>query len=438
MHCDRRRFLKSSIKAALGGASAFGAFGNLALIESALAATPSTFTDYKALVCVFLNGGNDSFNTVVPTAASANRAAYAAQRGALAINSAALLPLMPRAGGGPSDGGVYGLHPVMPEMQALFNAGNAAIVANVGTLLRPTDQFAYNNRIDLPPQLFSHADQTRYWQTSRPDDNSANGWGGRIADLLYTNNPTALPTAFSIGEEAIFQRAASVDQYVTDVAGVSAIDSSVWQDGAKGVFDSLRQTGMQTNMLQRAYTASLGHTVDTYNALASALIRASQTTMKRQVFYVGFPGYDTHDNQLAQQGGGTNVPVGLLQDMSQSINALYGALVSMGLGNNVTIFTTSDFGRTLSINGDGTDHGWGGHHFVVGGAVLGGRFYGRMPSLAVSNNPDDAGWGQIIPTTSVDQYAATLAAWFGVDASGIDTVFPNLKNFPTASLGFMA
>ncbi len=453
MHCDRRQFLKHSIGAALGGASLCGPLGNLSLISSAAAAGAPSFSDYRALICVFLYGGNDSFNTVVPMdtngQASAAYAAYAAQRGALAIPQNQLIPLMTAQGGGASDGEAYGLHNAMPGVAQLFNAGKAAIVSNVGTLLYPTTKSDLGNLQKLPPQLYAHNDQQKYWQTSRPDDNSAPGWGGRIADLLYAGNPNQqVPFTFSVAEEAILQRGATISQYVTGANGVTQIGFAANPgDPALAVFDNLRAKGTQTHMLQRAYAGAVDHTIQTYNAMAGALAVAPtfsgfpstyngakmQTIarllatsgvldVRRQVFYVSCGGYDTHDDQVNQQSA-------LLSELSQCLKALYDATVQMGIADKVTIFTCSDFGRTLTVNGDGTDHGWGGHHFVLGGAVNGGRFYGTMPSL-VAGSSDDAGWGQIIPTTAVDQYAASLANWFGVDAAGLATIFPNLSRFP--------
>lgn len=457
MKCNRRTFLRTAAHSALAGVGVLGALGTLRLANAAIAAA-GPFSDYKALVCIFLLGGNDGFNMVVPT--GGYHGVYAAQRGPLALDAASLLALHPVSDGMPSDGNVYGLHPSMPELASLFNAGKAAIIANVGSLIYPTTKAAYLSGTNLPPQLFAHNDQQNQWQTARPDNAAAAGWGGRVADLLHAANPDGVPPTIAVAQQYPFLRGNSTNQYVTDAGGLTQIGFEAMPGANVSLFRSLRQPGAQTNMIQRAYAGAMSHAIDTYKTISAALppggtysgfssgndggsgqqmetvarlIRASSGAlgMHRQVFFVGIGGFDTHNAQLAVQAS-------LLAALSKNINALLAALEQMGLSDNVTIFTASDFGRTLSVNSDGTDHGWGSHHFAVGGAVLGKRFFGKMPNLsATSQNPDDAGWGQIIPTTSVDQYASALARWFGVDADGIATIFPNLPHFAGGSLGIM-
>lgn len=466
---DRRAFLRRAIGSALGGVALYSQLGNLNLVSAAAAARGTVFTDYKALVCVFLYGGNDSFNTVIPYD-GAHYGVYAATRPAMAIAQTAVSAqaLTPQPivaglpGGPPSDGGSYGLHPSMPELRQLFNQQRVAIVANVGTLIGPITQAQYQaGTHPRPPQLFSHDDQANFWQTSRPDDANANGWGGRIADLLHSVNPnTQLPLNISLSSQSLFQRGASIDQYVM---GANAIDELAYLNtyqnevGAQ-TFHALMAQGVQGHMFERAYAGATRRAIDTYEMLQQALDPLPVWTtpfpdsslgrqlrqvanlinargpgaldMRRQVFFVSQGGYDTHDLQI-----GTHTAI--LRDLSQSLAAFQAAMVQMGVADEVTAFTASDFGRTLSTNGDGTDHGWGGHHFVLGGAVRGGRFYGQMPSLAQNGNPNDAGYGQIIPTTGVDPYAATLASWFGVDSGGLADIFPNLGLYPAANLGFM-
>jgi uncharacterized protein (DUF1501 family) len=473
MITNRREFLRRSIASALGGVATFSAFGNMQLMAAAAnAGTGGVFPDYKALVCVFLEGGNDAFNTIVPYDA-AHYATYSASRPAMAIAQAAVqaLSLSPLAaqgglpGGLPSDGGNYGLHPSMPEMRALFNAPTPrlAIIANVGTLIGPLTQAQYNAGIvPRPPQLFSHDDQSNFWQTSRPDNATANGWGGRIADLLYDGNPNQqLPMTMSLSGQALFQRGSDIDQYVMNpygVEGISYLDDYQNELGISS-FNALMADGVQTHMFERAYANATRRSIATYQMLDNALnplptwttafpnttvgrqlrqvanlinVRgAAALNMRRQIFFVRAPLFDTHSAQLVSHAD-------LLLQLSQAMNAFYAATVQMGIPQEVTTFTASDFGRTISTNQTGTDHGWGGHHFVMGGAVRGGRFYGQMPSLLHVGNPDDAGYGQIIPTTGVDPYAATLASWFGVNASGIADIFPNLGLYPSANLGFLA
>jgi uncharacterized protein (DUF1501 family) len=467
MIVDRRQFLRRSIASALGGVSLYSALGNLKLVEAATKGM--VFNDYKALVCVFLHGGNDSFNTVVPYDA-AHYDVYAATRPAMQIAQAgvqanALTPLPTHL---PGDGGSYGLHPNMSALRTLFNQQRAAIVANVGPLLQPLTKQQYQANPSLaPPQLFSHDDQANFWQTSRPDDANADGWGGRIADLLHAGNPNPqLSMTMSLSSQSLFQRGSSVDQYV--LAACSSDGSSCGVDGigylgeyqnelGTEAFDALMAQGTQAHLFERAYADGTRRAIANYQALGAVLNPLPAWTvpfpqsglgaqlrqvanlinvrdalgMRRQIFFVSQGGYDTHDDQAA-------VHPALLADLSASLDAFYRATVQMGVANGVTAFTASDFGRTLSTNGDGTDHGWGGHHFVLGGAVQGGRFFGRMPSLAQVGNPDDAGYGQLIPTTSVDQYAATLARWFGVADGDLPTLFPRLSLFDTSDLGFMA
>jgi uncharacterized protein (DUF1501 family) len=468
MHFHRRRFLKN----ALASGALFGAAGQLSLISAAAQAesTLGVLPDYKALVCVFLFGGNDSFNTIVPHNTSLYNV-YRATRPALALAQAdvANLALTPLAvqpglpGGPPSDGGSYGLHPAMPELRQLFNMGRAAIIANVGPLLGPITQAEYlAGTRPVPPQLFSHDDQANFWQTSRPDNANADGWGGRIADLMFASNPNQqLPMTLSLGSQSLFQRGSQIDQYVMGIAGAERIDylGAYQNELGTSTFNALMADGAQSHMFERAFARATRRSIATYTQINAALGAAPTWTtpfpdthigrqlrqvanlisvrgsgglnMRRQVFFVGLGGFDTHDDQLVAQAA-------LLGQLSAALHAFNAATEQLSLAPQVTTFTASDFGRTLSTNGDGTDHGWGGHHFVMGGAVRGGRFFGQMPSLAQFSNPNDAGYGQVIPTLGVDPYAATLASWFGVSAGGLATIFPRLGDYPSANLGFMA
>ena len=465
---NRREFLRRSICGALGGVAATSALGQLGLVAAATRAKGMVFGDYKALVCIFLFGGNDSFNTVVPYSAAGYNV-YAGSRPAMALSQSSIQAnnLIAQAasgglpGGLPSDGASYGLYPAMPELRTLFNDQHAAIVANVGTLLGPITQAQYQSNPALaPPQLFSHDDQANFWQTSRPDDANADGWGGRIADLLHTGNPnTQLPMTISLSGQALFQRGAAVDQYVMGSNGVEEIAYLNVYQNEPGIdaFNALHAQGVQAHRFERAYADANRRAIATYQMIDAALgvpdplvtvfpngslgaqlrqvanlINARDALdMRRQVFFVGHGGFDTHDLQLTEQDR-------ILGALSEGLAAFHAATVEMGIADQVTTFTASDFGRTVSTNGDGTDHGWGGHHFVLGGAVRGGRFYGTMPSLAQGGNPDDAGYGQIIPTTGVDQYAATLATWFGVAPGDLGTLFPRIGEYATSDLGFMA
>ena len=470
MNVNRRAFLRRSIASALGGVSLYSALGNLQLVNAAAhAAKGGVFADYKALVCVFLHGGNDSFNTIVPRDA-ANYQVYAATRPAMLIDRDVngLRALNPLGTHLPGDGGLYSLHPSMPELTTLFNGGQAAVVANVGPLLEPLTKAQYQaDTRRAPAQLFSHDDQANFWQTSRSDDANADGWGGRVADLLNAGaNPDGqVSMTMSLGNQSLFQRGSTVDQYVMSpcfadgsctVERIDYLNDYQNELGAQS-FHALAAQGTQSHIFERAYAAGTRRAIANYEKLRSVLnplplwntafpptslggqlrqvanlisVR-NALGMKRQVFFVSLGGFDTHDEQIGNQ-------TALLGQLSVAMHAFYQATVQMGVASSVTQFTASDFGRTLSTNGDGTDHGWGGHHFVLGGAVNGQRFFGRMPSLAKTNNPDDAAYGQVIPTTSVDQYAATLARWFGVAPGDLGTLFPLLDRFPTSDLGFMA
>jgi uncharacterized protein (DUF1501 family) len=474
---DRRKFLRDTICAALGGASLYSALGSLQLLQAATRASYG-FTGYKALVCVFLYGGNDGFNMVVPISGGA-RNDYNTVRPTLALPAAGLHALTaPTSGAGsPGDGSIYGLHASMPELATLFNAGRAAIVANVGTLVAPVTKDEYQNgNPALPPQLFSHADQAAYWQSSPPTNAPVTGWGGRIADLIASANPANIPTLTSLGGQDTFLRGQDINGYVMNFYGPNVVDFPYELSGnnaLESTFNALHASG-QANALERTFGATMRHSMSTASLIDATLGAAGMpdfsafftgtdslgpqlqtvakliwaannnipgyTGLKRQMFFVTADGFDTHSDQLATQDP-------LLADLSKSLAGFHNALQSVALADRATTFTASDFGRSLSNNQNGSDHGWASHHFVVGGAVQGGKFYGddlagtgaaHMPSLAPSeSNPNDAGYGQIIPTTSVEQYTATLAHWFDVSDSDIDLITPNLANFNTRYFGFV-
>jgi len=462
----RREFLRNTICTALGGAGLYSALGNLRVLEAATRAYGAdAFDDYRALVCVFLFGGNDSLNMVIPRDTT-HYNQYAAARATLAVPRANLLALTPQAGGGASDGADYALQSTigagdaigMSGLQGLFDGGKAAILGNVGTLVRPVTKLQFQTgSAELPPQLFSHNDQMAYWQVSRTGDGRNLGWGGRIADLLHDANGAAfIPMSTSLNFESVLQRAGSSSQYVVGNDGPRYFSRFEWDGDTRQAFLALNDANAQNNPFARSYARSFQRARENADAVGTALdasaplatvfpdsdlarqlkmvarlIKVRATLgLKRQIFFVSMGGFDHHDRLLSEQPP-------LLAQLAQALTAFHAATAELGVADGVTAFTASDFGRTLSSNGDGSDHGWGGHHLVVGGAVRGGRFYGRMPALQNGGN-DDAGWGQIIPTTSVDQYAATLARWFGVADGDLDTIFPNLGNFSSRDLGFMA
>jgi uncharacterized protein (DUF1501 family) len=446
MTITRRSFLSRGTCAALGTAAAASTIGDLFRIAQAAPAA----ADYRALVCVFLSGGNDGSNLVVPRAGS-DYAAYASARGALALPQSSLVPITPARG----DGRSWGLHPATPELATLFSQGRLAIVPNVGPLVAPvTRQGWLNDSVPLPPQLFSHSDQTTHWQTSLPDRPPRTGWGGRAADLLRSENPAA-PISLSISLTGMntFGTGELVAPYQISPDGVLGIDGHdpAGGDPVSRAFTSILALP-RTHLLQRTYAATLKRALDGNQAVAGALATAptlatvfpdtwlgaqlrmvarlisARTALgfSRQVFYVEDGGYDTHSDQLGAH-------VELLSGLSQALAAFHSATVELGVAPSVTTFTASDFGRTYTSNGGGSDHGWGNHHLVVGGAVKGGDFYGRMPVLAV-DGPDDTEDGRWIPATSVDEYSATMARWLGV--TDLPRVFPNLSRFAHPDLGF--
>jgi uncharacterized protein (DUF1501 family) len=521
-YISRRNFLQRFGAAGLGLTVLGRTIRELRFLNTAVAAGPQP-ADYKALICVFLNGGNDSNNMIIPTIPS-EWANYAAIRGpALALPNADGGPasaLMLKKPGLPdipytdADGHTYGFHPAMPEMTALFKAGVVAPVLNVGTLSFPLTKVQWSaNSVPRPPQLFSHSDQQTQWQTSLPDQPITSGWGGRVADLLnatynttYVNGvaqPIGISMAVTLAGSNIFEVSSSnlAPPYSITTGGAVTISSIT--GNRRIALDSILATDKaDANLQTKVYAELFDHSIDqaesvnaalAFNASASWLsnFTTSITTpnggstftsglmsqmkmvarlidlgsrpkgvsgglgMKRQIFFIQVGGYDTHTNQTNNQGAtaadNAKVVIGdhanRLADLSKTLNALYQALSAMGvppgsppgtlpLKDCVTAFTASDFSRTFPGNGLGSDHGWGGHQLVMGGAVNGGATYGKFPTLAV-NGPDDTSTGRWIPTTAVDQYAATIATWFGVDPAGIDTVFPNLGRFASPNLGFL-
>ncbi len=419
--------------------------------------------DYKALVCLFLAGGNDANNLIIPSD-TAGYAAYAAGRGALALPQTGLLSIAPRT----SDGHAYSLHPAMPELAALFGQGKLGLLANVGTLCVPTSKAQYNARsVPLPSQLFSHNDQQVEWQSSLPDKPFTTGWGGRLADLTNAFNANSnISMSMSLDGQNSFQVGHTVTQYTVSGSGAIRLTGSSTALNSPGTFRTRAQNDIlaaQNNNLFE--TAFAGETVTAINdsALLSSvlggaapfttvfptsslgnqlrsiarLIGASpQLSLKRQIFFARVGGYDLHDQQVNAGNTATGAHANLLGDLSRSLAAFYAALRELGCENQVTAFTASDFGRTFNTNGDGSDHGWGSHHLVLGGAVRGGDIYGRMPDWTI-NGPDDTGRGRWIPSTSVDEYSATLATWFGVSATNLPVVLPNIGRFARTDLGFM-
>ena len=451
---SRRHFLQL-------GAGALAASSALGLPRSARAAGPA---GYKALVCLYLNGGNDAHNLVVPLTNSAY-SVYATGRQNLALAAGTLLPLS----GAASNGVTYGLHPSCRDLQSLFNSRYLGVVGNVGPLIQPTSAAqAIADSVPLPPQIFSHLNQSTEWQTAVPQSAAPFGWAGRIADYFASQgvNPKV---AFNISAQGAntWQTGQSTRPYTVGATGPATLDAisspnTIYRGGMRkqATLDLIDQAANDPNMLVATAASIYQSSFQKGSALSSALDASGELKTRfpaaqandwglsqqlyevarvikaqpyigdaRQMFFVEIGGFDTHMNEL-------NTQAMLLGYISQYVNAFWNAMIEIGMQNNVTLFTMSDFGRTLTSNGSGADHGWGSHHLVLGGAVAGGKYYGTMPNLTLGG-PDDFGAGRLVPTTSADQYAATLAAWFGIPTGSLTSLFTNLGNFPVHNLGFM-
>jgi uncharacterized protein (DUF1501 family) len=459
----RRRFLRA---AAAGGIAC--AFARTPGVAFAQMAGDDSFPDYRALVCVFLLGGNDSWNMLVPSS-DAEHAAYAGARQNLAVPRESLLPLSP-AIADPS-GWTFGLHPAMPGIAGMFNAGRAAFVANVGPLLAPTTLTQYLDRsIAMPPQLFSHHDQQRQWHSLKGNSPSKSGWAGRISDLFSPRLPSQLLALnVSLSGQTLFQSGATSVPYTMGAAGPTAFkgfSGSGSGSDRRQAFTALAE-GSHESLYEQAFaevhlralrfgdtvSAALAATPDFAslpNTPASALsglavqlrtvakliAARDRLKMSRQIFFVATGGFDTHDDQVVDQPP-------LFGTLSDGLARFDDAVQQLGVADRIVTFTQSDFGRTLTSNGDGTDHAWGGIQIVTGGAVAGGRIFGEYPVLRLgarrdADRADDVGGGRFIPTLSSDQYVATLASWFGVADADMRTIAPSIDNFAVRDLGFLA
>ena len=453
---SRRQFLRTASSLSIAGTAAPFAL-NLATIGAAAA---QTATDYRALVCVFLYGANDHNNTVIPFD-TPSYSAYAAARPSIARAVADLLPLTAIAPlTGANAGRQFALPKELGPLKTIWDSGKLAVLANVGPLIVPTTKIQYNNlSVPLPPKLFSHNDQQSVWQASSPEG-AREGWGGRIGDLMASRNSSSIFTCNSISGSAVFLAGQSTIAYQLSTSGstaISGITGSLFGSTSAGA--SLRSliTSGGANLFTQDLTDAAQRSIDANVGLSAALATGPDLPLpaelatnslaaqlrvvarmiaqrnvlgaKRQVFFVSLGGWDTHNSQLITQPG-------LHAQLAAALSYFHNATVGLGISDNVTTFTGSDFGRTLTSNGDGSDHGWGSHHFVMGGAVRGQQYYGTFPVIGVNNN-DEVGSGRLLPTTSVDQYAATLARWFGVNDTDMRLVLPNIGNFGSSNLGFM-
>ena len=491
---SRREFIRQAACAAVGTLAMSTTIRDLRFMNAAVA--QSNISDYKALVCIFLSGGNDSNNLIVPTITSEYDNYAAIRTPVLAIPQGALLPISPLN----SDGHEYGFHPCCSQLQSLFGAGKLAVLFNTGTLVYPLTRAQYNSfPSKRPPQLFSHADQVTQWQTSVPDQPALTGWGGRCADLLEAVQPGA-PVSLSItlAGANTFEVGASVSQYSVSTSGAISLSNvsgtrlqaltnilgvpypNLQSQAYAEVANHAINTGALLNTAINAtadpsstqqywttpfpgsgsfqvttptsgakFNSSLGPQLKMIARLIEAGHRAAASGgfgMKRQIFFCQVGGYDLHAAQTDVAAGGSvlnGAHSNLLAELSQCLNAFQSAMDQIGtlhgdptFAQRVTAFTCSDFGRTFPANGQGSDHGWGSHHLILGGAVKGQRTYGAFPALTVGG-PDDVSTGRWIPSTACDQYFATLATWFGVDSGNLSTVFPNLGRFGSANLGFL-
>ena len=456
---SRRKFLRISCRSlgTLGAASLMSRFSQVNAL-----AQDSCPADYKALVCIFLFGGNDGNNTVVPISTPGSNPAnsyssYAQVRGGLALPAANLNVI------GNSKGDQYGLHPSLTELASLYNNNrNVAVLVNVGTLVTPLTQAQYKNQqAAIPSNLFSHLDQQTEWQTSLAQGSGATGWGGRVADAIQSCNTSDFPTIISVGGNNLFATGAQTspatvtagqvlglqgfNTSAASAARLSALQSLLTFDNGVSLVqasNAIATSGLnQAKVLNEALAGAKALTTVFPNTslgqqlaqVAKIINVRTELGMRRQIFFAYLGGFDTHDLELNDQGTG-------LAQVSQAMQAFHDSTVEMGTADQVVTFTESDFGRTLQPSGGaslGTDHAWGSHNFVMGGAVKGGDIYGTFPTLELSG-PDDANnRGVWIPTTSLDQYGASLAAWFGVDASKLGEVFPNLANFTTPPPAFL-
>ncbi len=455
---QRRAFLKK-IALGIGATSLLATQGKLQLMQSAMAASSSYshLNDHKSLVCIFLFGGNDAFNMLIPYEENAYNQ-YKNARTSLALERNALHALK---------GNEYAFHPSLSDLKTLYNNNKLAVSASVGALIEPITRNDFKNKTQqLPEHLFSHSHQEQFWATGAITKSGVQppGWGGRMMDMLITANTNPnQPALFSLTSNKPWQRGLKPLSFTLNpksgVEEMKAFKSDTWPrwknsriDAWNKIIESnhhsslLEQYSAQTYLNTEARVAplieALANTQEIRTPyeptrlsdqlkMAAKMISIRETLgMRRQIFFVGIGGWDTHANQLSLHSN-------KLTELNDALNSFYQTTVELGVENSVTTFTTSEFGRSYTANDDGTDHGWAGHHLVMGGAVKGGKIHGDMLDLSL-DGPDDArSSGRFIPKYGVDQYGATFAKWMGMTDSDMNEIFPNLTNFDTNDLGFM-
>lgn len=448
---SRRKFIANTGCAAMGSTAFLSSFTTLGMMNSLVAPPPPD--DYKALVCILLAGGNDSYNMVVPTSSEPYNV-YANTRSNLALPSGDLIPLNYTDVGGVN----YGLHPSMPEVAGLFNSGRAAVIANVGTLIEPvTKTQILSGTAPLPLGLQSHADQARHWQTSIPQTRSAKGWGGKVADILASGNTNQdMSMNLSLAGTNLWQAGNVVDEFAITPQGSVGIEMMDDTDPfamivSSGITNILDQ--QYTDILKKTYANKVKSSQNQHDVFTAALDELTPLAtqfastnisrqlkmvaksiavsgglgMERQTYYIKLGGFDNHGEVLNNQAAQLSL-------LSGAIGSFYEAMDELGIADKVTTFTISDFARTLTSNGNGSDHAWGGNAMVFGGAVNGGQIYGQYPSLGLGSELE-VGNGILIPEISTDAYFAELALWLGVNPSSLSDIFPNVENFYTPGSG---
>ena len=462
---SRRKFLGQASCAAVGCTTLYSTLFNLKALNTLTGfdSTVAATGDYKALVCILNAGGADAFNMLIPRD-STSYAEYAVTRSNLAIPINTLLPVNPLNA---PPGKLYGLHPSMTHMASLFNSGKLAFINNVGSLIQPiTKQQYYDGTVPVPLGLYSHADQVMHWQTGIPHGRVAQGWAGKMADLMMAANENqTISMNISLSGSNLFQTGNNTVEFSLDpfegsrgiigyngdwlindirTAAINDMVNATYQNVFKKTYTKVVKTAidgnqMFTDALANAPTFSTAFDEDSELSMALCMVAKTiaareQLQMSRQIFFIEYGGWDHHDELLDNQAA-------KLTELDNALHSFNAALEQLNISNNVTTFSLSEFSRTLTSNGNGTDHAWGGNVFVMGGAVNGQRFFGEYPSLQL-NNPLEIGSGTLIPTTSADEYFAELALWYGLPASELLTLFPNLGYFytpgsPANPLGFL-